>query len=264
MYSKNGTYYTEDYSVSFGDLTSRTSGGIIYADFATKANTWTTWHLIPTSRPSIAPPSIVTKYVDIPGTDGPLDLTTYLTGKPQYGQRQGSLSFYVDNGHEHWSAIYESISSTLHGKKMKMRLMDDPTYYYEGRFTVGGWETGADHSAITISYQLNPYKILISQQGSTVLLWDPFNFDKDYDYGVVMLPLTASGSSKSYNIVSGDYHFAPKVTWKSGSITVSFGGVTKTLSSAGTQTLGRSSTGNNTLTISGNGTATMLWEGGML
>ena len=97
MYRANGTYYTEEHSVSFGDLVTRTSGGYTYTEFSKVANTWTDWYLIPSSRLSVAHPTIVTKFIEVPGSDGMLDLTTYLTGRPVYGQRQGSFSFNVDN-----------------------------------------------------------------------------------------------------------------------------------------------------------------------
>jgi hypothetical protein len=259
MYSENGTTYNEEHSISFGDIVTRTSDGVPYEDFETLANTWEDWHLIPSSRPSIAHPNVVTKFVEIPGIDGAIDLTNYLTGKPVYGQRQGSINFIVVNYFETWETIRENIVMMLHGKRLKMRLMDDPEYYYEGRFTVGQWESGSNNSAVSIGYQLDPYKKRIRANGSTPQLWDTFNFEKDYDYYTVMSTLSVDGEN-SYNIIAGDYSFAPVVTWISGEVSVTFGGVTKTLNSAGSETLGRSSFGNNTLSVSGNGSVKVSWR----
>jgi len=265
MYYANGTYYTEEHSVSFGDLVTRTSEGRIYYDFEDTYNTWRDWYLIPSSRPSVAHPTIVTKYVEIPGADGALDLTDYLTGKPVYGQRQGAFSFYVDNDREHWESIRMKIVSALHGKRMKMRLMDDPNYYYNGRFTVGNYESGADHSGITISYQLEPYKYSLIEEGSIPLLWDPFNFETDYDYYTLLGDdITVTGIQRTFEIYGFDYSFTPTATWVSGNVTVSFGGVTKTLNSAGSQLLGAASNGTNILTVSGNGSVRVTWRGGSL
>ena len=174
MYSGNGVVYNEEHSISFGDLVTRSmtiSGHdpVTYDEFQAVANTWTDWHLIPSSRPTVAQPNPVLKIIDIPGSDEPVDLTTFLTGGVTYSQRQGSWSFYVVNGFaEHtqyvpqdWEALRMKIVNAIHGKKMKVCLMDDPQYYYEGRLTVGNWETGSTMSSITISYQLNPYKIHI-------------------------------------------------------------------------------------------------------
>lgn len=266
MYSANGAYYTEDHSVSFGDLYIPPTQS--YTEFNVVANTWTDWHLIPSSRPAIAHPTIVTKFIEIPGADAMLDLTTYLTGRPNYGQRQGSINFLVANNIENWETIREKMVRVLHGKRIKMKLEDDPGYYYEGRFTVGNWESGASNSAISINYQLDPYKIRIHQDGTTPILWDPFNFETDYDYYTAWPGgsniVTNNIGAGTYYIYAGDYTFQPVATWVSGSVTVTFGGVTTTLSSTGSQTLGRSGIGQNTLTITGNGRVTIIWRGGSL
>lgn len=266
MYSANGIFYTEEHSLSFGDL--YVPSGESYTDFNIQANTWTDWHLIPSSRPAIMHPSIVTKYIEIPGADGALDLTDYLRGRPNYGQRQGAISFVVANGIEYWESIREKMVRFLHGKRIKMRLEDDPGYYYEGRFTVGNWESGASNSSISISYQLDPYKIKINTEGTTPSEWDTFNFNSDYDYYTTLTGGSNSGSYSAgegtYYIYSNDYVFQPIVTWVSGSGTVSFGGMTETMNAAGTRTLGFASIGQNTLTITGSLQVTVEWRGGSL
>lgn len=265
MYHANGIYYTEEHSVSFGDFVTRTSGGSTVQEFQEIANTWNDWHLIPSSRPSVAHPTIVTKFIEIPGADGMLDLTDFLSGRANYGQRQGSLSFQVANNFEDWEIIRRKIVSTLHGKRLKMVLKDDPNYYYDGRYTVGNWESGASNSAISISYQLDPYKIRIKEEGSTPTLWDPFNFETDYDYYVVLgNAITVSGTAKTFYIYADDYPFTPTVTWVSGTVTIMYGGVIKTLTSARTVTLGPSEPGRNILTVNGNGSVKVAWRGGAL
>lgn len=265
MYQANGTYYTEEHSVSFGDLVTRTSGGHTYVEFNAVANTWKDWHLIPSSRPAIAHPPFISKYIEIPGLNGTLDLTDYLTGKAVLGPRQGSLSFYVANNFENWETIRQNIISTLHGKRMKLMLQDDPTNYYEGRFTVGNWESGASNSSISISYQLDPYKMKINPEGSDYLtLWDPFNFETDYDYSVFYPNVTVNNETKTFSIRAFDFPFVPTITWVSGTVTCTFGGVTKTLNSSGSVTLGAAINGLNTLRIMGNGSVKVYWRGGSL
>lgn len=264
MYQANGTYYTEEHSISFGELMidNNTSETV----FEVLANTWADWHLIPSSRPSVVSPGIVSKYVDIPGSDGSLDLSDYLTGRVNYSPRQGQFAFVVDNDHESWETIRQKMINFLHGKKLKMRLEDDPYYYYEGRFTVGNWESGADHSSISIGYNVDPYKYKIESTGSDYpTLWDPFNFETDYDYSILSPNVTVNGNTKTFNIYSGDYAFVPSATWVTGSVTVSFGGVTRTLtSSSRTAELGKSSYGANILSISGIGSVKINWRGGSL
>ena len=138
-------------------------------------NTWTDWHLIPQSRPVFLPPDMKTNYVDIPGADGHLDLSEALTGSVLYKTRTGSISFYVDNGHEEWYHIYAEIMNYLHGQKMYAILEDDPSFYYEGRFTVNSWKSEPHNSEIVIEYDVSPYKIDI-QSSKEDWLWDPFDF----------------------------------------------------------------------------------------
>ena len=265
MYQGHGTYYTEEHSVSFGDLVTRSSGGHNIVEFDAIANTWTDWHLIPSSRPAIAHPPFVSKYIEIPGSDNVLDLTDYLSGRANLGQRQGSLGFIVANGFEDWETIRQRIINTIHGKRIKMMLQDDPDFYYEGRFTVGNWESGSENSGISLSYQLDPYKIRIVPEGSDYLkLWDPFNFETDYDYSAFYPNVSVNNETKYYYIYSEGYSFSPVATWVSGSVTILFGGVTRTINSSGSVTLGAASAGLNTLRVSGTGSVKVNWRGGML
>ena len=143
--------------------------------FGTK-NTWDDWHLIPTSRPLFNPPSVKTNMVEIPGGDGMLDLTTSLAGRPLYKNRTGSVEFYVDNDFRDWSVLYSEIMLYLHGQKMRAVLEDDPSYYYEGRFSVNAWKSNPDRSQITINYDVFPYKQYINNS-TDEWLWDTFNFE---------------------------------------------------------------------------------------
>ena len=61
-------------------------------------NTWDDWHLIPSTRPLVNPPSRKKNTVDIPGADGSLDLSNVVSGHPVYENRSGSFEFIVENG----------------------------------------------------------------------------------------------------------------------------------------------------------------------
>ena len=260
MYNQNGVYYSEQHSVSFGDLIDRTS----HVDFNVAANTWEDWHLIPSSRLSIAHPNVVTNFIELPGKGGMIDLTEAINKKPNYGQRQGSLGFIFDHHFGDVATIYNSIVSMLHGKRIKLRMDDDPAYYYEGRFTVEALEYTDQYPKITISYQLLPYKYKINTDGNRLVIWNTFNFLQDYDYSVFVNGVTVSNETKTYDIYAKDYPFALSVTRVSGTVTVSFGGETKTLSSSGTVEIGKASVGQNELVISGNGKINIEWRGGSL
>lgn len=152
-------YYNGEHSVTFGDK-----------------NSWTDWHLIPTSKPVIAPPSVKVKQVDIPGVHGMIDLTTVLTGYPIYSNRTGSLEFILAPGFKSWESTKTIVMEYLGGRRMTMRLADDPGFYYTGTFVVSSLKSDARNNGITINYDLYPFKkdVMTSDEP---WLWDPFNFE---------------------------------------------------------------------------------------
>ena len=195
------------HSILFGDGTLE-NGQFVGLD------TYKDFHLIPSSRPTIAMPGIETKYVTIPGRDGTLDLSNYLReDRPAYGDRSGNFEFVVENDfdvdarpEEFWMTIYPRLVNTLHGKKFKMVLLeDDPDYFWEGRFSVEKYEPGeGHHSEVSIAYQVGPYKWKI-RPGNDDIAWDNFNFERDNDNhinagycygngGVVRIEVTGANS----------------------------------------------------------------------
>lgn len=262
--------YTGMYSISFGDIKEvQDEDNLSYFIFSPVANTWNDWHLIPSTRHSIAVPAPTLKTVDIPGTEWPLDLSTYLTGRQEYGQRSGTLSFLVDPGYEHWTSIYENMVYVLHGKKLKMQLADDPEYYYDGQFTVGNWETGETNSAVSINYVLKPYKMKINTEGSTPMIWDLFNFDKDHDYSMDMSGAieVENNETKSFTIYAKSYLYRPEIKLISGSVSVKLGLDTGSQWVAATsewKSLDYVNPGTNFIAVKGTGKIKMAWRGGSL
>lgn len=125
-------------------------------------NTWTDWHLIPSSRPVVATSSQKTSYQDLPGENGSLDLSDYLSGDPIFGNREGSFEFVVDHDKwDDWENARFQIANYLRGKEMRMVLMDDPLWYYSGRFAMENWRNGQNYSLVNIKYTVRPFKYRI-------------------------------------------------------------------------------------------------------
>lgn len=156
------SYYNGDHSLIIGEK-----------------NTWTDWHLIPAKRPSVSMPQIRTKFIEIPGAFGTLDLTELLTGCPVYGDRTGSWEFIMDPDREDmtsWANLYQTIAMYVHGRRRRVVFTDDPEYYYEGRLAVAGLESEDGYTTLTINYELDPYKLPVHDPFSD-WLWDPFDFE---------------------------------------------------------------------------------------
>ena len=223
-------------------------------------NTWDDWHLIPSTRPLVAPPPVKTKFVEIPGMDGSYDLTTWLTGRPVYQNRSGSIEFVVANDYLPWAVAYSNIMNYLHGQRMNMVLEDDPEYYYKGRFSVNSWKSDKWYSTITISYTLNPWKYR-SESTMEPWKWDPFNF-----YTGVIQNFQAHPVSGSTTVVLYGYPMPATAKFTCSSpMVLTFRGKTYNLS-AGENVFEDLiiADGPNTLSFSGNGTVGIDYTGGSL
>lgn len=141
-------------------------------------NTYNDWFLVPTSRPVIPPPEPNETFLEIPGTNGSLDISTILTGYPTFKDRTGSQEFIVTNQDISWSELYSDIMWHLNGKTHDMMLNTDPEYVYRGQFKVESWDTPKDWSRITIGYTLQPYKyyrLKVSEQYPDIFDWNIIN-----------------------------------------------------------------------------------------
>jgi hypothetical protein len=135
------------------------------------------WFLVPKERPSIEKAPVKEHYIDIPGTNGGLDLTESLTGFPLYDYIEGSFEFTILNDRKlitvnnecektkeidiSWEVLNRDIREFLNGKQRYMMLEDDPSWYYVGRFTVEKYDSSdSANSKITIAYKVYPFKKL--------------------------------------------------------------------------------------------------------
>jgi len=236
-------------------------------------NTWDDWHLVPTSRPKFNMPPVKTQYIDIPGSDGVLDLTTALTGRPMYGNRQGSFEFLVMNDYGNWYDRYSEIATYLHGRSFRAVLNDDPLYYYEGRFSVNEWKSERDWSRLVIDYNVGPYKLSTLSPGER-WLWDPFRFtgtatgrgDIIQSYKNIMVNGTTEidyiGDVYESSFV---INVLPRTSGEEPSVTFTYDGKSYLLKK-GTQTLTavKMQEGNNHLVFTGRGILTIENTGGRL
>lgn len=223
-------------------------------------NTWDDWHLIPASRPLFNPPSVKTNYIEIPGADGSLDVTTAIAGRPLFNNRTGSWSFYVENGFKDWSVLYSEIMMYLHGQEMRAVLEDDAAYFYVGRFSVNQWKSDPGNSMIVINYNVDPYKYYSTSDEDW--LWDPFNFETGlirYYKNLVVL------NSLTVNVVGDVMETIPTIVCSTDSVSVTFNGVTHQLARGSNRFNDFVISGDeNEFTFTGNGTISIDAVGGRL
>ncbi|OLU39737.1 hypothetical protein [Ileibacterium valens] len=128
-----------------------------------KRNTWDHWGIVPTSLPVISPPGIDIRSDPNSLKNGSIIGGDIIAPYTTLQNREGDIEFIVVDQRWNWAELYSEIMSHLHGFKMKAILEDDPEYFYQGRFSVSGWDSSNDdYSRITISYNLDAYKYLIT------------------------------------------------------------------------------------------------------
>lgn len=119
--------------------------------------TWDDWGLI-LSDYQIGEADPKTEYVDIPFGDGSLDLTEAVSGEINYKNRPIDLTFTITQPLEEWSELMENIRATIHGRRIMVRLPDDPGHYYMGRCTVDSLKKAIIIGTLGVSITADPYR----------------------------------------------------------------------------------------------------------
>lgn len=98
---------------------------------------------------SLSPPTAQTYNVSVPGRNGDVDLSEFLTGEVTYNNRQLSFKFIGDGSRD---TVLELIDTMLgyHGQKVEIITDDYPDWYYTGRAIVDYVDSGN-----YVTFQLN-------------------------------------------------------------------------------------------------------------
>lgn len=128
-----------------------------------KYNTFYDWRLYLTDK-SIDEPTPDTKYINIDGMSGTLDLTEALTGEVTYRDRTISATFFTDYGnYKERGRLLRSIIASLHGHKIKIVEPDDPTHYFIGRVKIKSQENIIPYAKFTIEATCEPWRYAVDE-----------------------------------------------------------------------------------------------------
>ena len=133
-------YYNKSHSITFmkGNMTK---------------NSWTDFHMVPSSRPYVVPPPPRLTFVNLPRSNTILDLTTALTNGVTFDVSEGEWEFYIDhdlwNG---WPDSFDTISDFFDGASFTVKLDDQEEHVYYGQIYVSNYVPGEDYSRITLHY----------------------------------------------------------------------------------------------------------------
>lgn len=97
----------------------------------------------------LTPPTVQTYSVSVPGRNGDIDLSEFLTGEVAYSNRSLTFKFFADGSRETLLALINKIL-TYHGRKIEIITDDYPDWYYTGRATVDYTNHG-----VYVTFQIN-------------------------------------------------------------------------------------------------------------
>ena len=128
---------------------------IIFGTYDTQANgPWTlaSW--------SLSPAEYRSQFVEVPGRDGDLDLSTVLTdGAPRYGSRLLTATLERSDGtYQEREAAINTMINWLDGWRMDIRLPDDDAHYITGRVHVVKDYNDLAHAAVTVTAVCDPWR----------------------------------------------------------------------------------------------------------
>lgn len=133
--------------------------------------------LLRSARPVISDPEVKTHIVDNPGANGDIDLTTSLTGVPQYKNRTITESYIVIGDRRQREHLPSRLYSHFDGSREYIIIDNDPGYMWLGRSLVKGVDKSSEtHMKLNIVSDVEPFKY---ERFSSIddWEWDYLNFE---------------------------------------------------------------------------------------
>lgn len=105
-------------------------------------------------------PEVRTNYVDVPGRDGMLDLSTALDGEIHYQDRTITLTFVTTARlcGQTWPSFLASLASIVHGQSVPLTFDDDEGCYYSGRGAISSYAMEGSRWTIQIEFTCDPWR----------------------------------------------------------------------------------------------------------
>ena len=192
----------------------------------------------------IGSPEVKVRKIDIEGADSSLDLTDFF-GEPKYEDVTHKFDFSTIVPQAQFLSLFSTVKNSLHGKKMRIILDDDPLFFYMGRIKVLPFTNEKNIGKISVECDCEPYKYKLAK---TVVS-------------------TAVNGTKVISLTNSRKHAVPEVTIATeGSINIVFQGVNVWDLGSGSYTLPELELveGVNTVTVTGTGNITFIWTEGNL
>lgn len=120
--------------------------------------------------------------LQVQGSDRLLDLTKGIYDKVHYKQRKITITLKTFKPPKFWPSIQRTLENSFQGQWLRCIFDDDPSWYWEGLWTVEPQEKDKTGAVFTITGVCNPYKVSLTAAAGNDWLWDTFNFETDTIY----------------------------------------------------------------------------------
>lgn len=224
------------------------------------------WGLYVTNTDCIGEPKQYTRYIEVPGRNGLLDLSEVVSGRQTYTGREIKIALAGLRDKVHWDSVISTFRNDINGKVCRITFDNDPLYFWRGRIVIKDFQSVLNLGTFTVDIpNADPYKYDVNSS-TDPWLWDPFNFETDVitQIGAIVVSGTAS-----VTIPRGHMLTCPKFVVSdmlSPTFTVTYAGTAYSLS-AGTNTIPAILVGGDTeatLDFTGSATVQIVYRGGSL
>lgn len=186
-------------------------------------------------------PDVKVNKIDIPGADSALDLTDFF-GEPKYDDVKHKFQFTSIEPQDTFLSQFSTIKNTIHGKKVRIILDDDPSFFYLGRCFVSSFTNDRGIGTVSVDCECEPYKYKLAKTTVT----------------------KAVNGTETVTLTNGRKRAVPEIT-TSAAMTIVFGDGSWA-NGAGTFTIPELELveGDNDVTVTGVGNITFSWQWGDL
>jgi hypothetical protein len=120
-------------------------------------HSWTDYGLI-LAEAEIGFPAPKTELLDVPGSDGVLDYTVFLTDSVRYGTRAIKLTFRRWDRAHTWLPGVQAFLGEAQGKKVFLVFDDDPNHAYIGRAAADPVRSDLPAGTVVLNVDCDPYR----------------------------------------------------------------------------------------------------------
>lgn len=196
--------------------------GVTFGDY----HSYNDLRLLLTSK-EIGSPTVKTKKIDIEGADGALDFTDFF-GEAKYENVTHKFQFSTLVAPSEFLTLFSEIKNKLHGKKSRIILDDDPSFFYTGRCFVSKFTNEKNVGIVSIECDCEPWKYKANKTHQVVTLGGKNMIDLDSAVSIPSNGWVRTETGYSFlrgNVVGGVYAYFTMYVVK---------GLTYTFSAVGT------------------------------